>query len=69
MYYCCWGGEIDAVATASVNDSTIDMNSYSLVEDIDYGELSEIFKKFDVILESGGYFEPFVRNYWGEYGY
>ena len=69
VYYCCWGGDIDAVATAKVNNSVIDMNSYSLSENMSYEKLAGLFKKFDIAIGSNGHFEPFVRNYWGKYGY
>jgi len=69
MYYFCWGGELESVATARVVNSVIDMNSYSLSESMSYIDLFSLFKKFDIKIERSGHFEPFVRNYWGEYGY
>lgn len=69
VYYCCWGGIIDAVAIAKVKHSVIDMDSYFRSEDARDEDLSALFGKFDIVIDSSGYFEPFVRNYWGEYGY
>ncbi len=69
IYYCCWGGDIDCVATAKVNKSRVDMNSYSLSENMSYKDLPELFRKFDINIEKSGHFEPFVRNYWGKHGY
>ena len=69
IYYCCWGCDIDCVATAKVNKSQVDMNSYSLSENMSYKDLPELFKKFDIKIENNGHFEPFVRNYWGKHGY
>lgn len=69
VYFCCWGGTIDAVAAAKVSHSIIDMNSYSLIEDASDEELSALFGAFGIVIDSNGYFEPFVRGYWGDQGY
>jgi len=69
IYYCCWGGDIDCVATAKLNNSTIDTDSYSLIDTISYKDLHKVFSKFGIMIDKTGNFEPFVRNYWGEYGY
>ena len=69
IYYCCWGGDIDCVASAAIDNSKIDMNSYSLSDNMSYENLSDLFKKFNINIEKNGHFEPFVRNYWGMHGY
>ena len=69
VYYMCWGGDLETVATAKVQDSKIDMDSYKLFENVTYRELHRIFKNVGIEIDISGNFEPFVRNYWGEHGY
>lgn len=69
IYYLCWGGDLETVATATFKNSIIDMNSYCIYEDISYEDLFNIFNNFNILIEQNGHFEPFGRNYWGEYGY
>ena len=69
IYYSCWGGDLECVATAKLSNSQIDMNSYSLAENMSYEDLPQLFKKFGFQIERGGNFEPFIRNYWGKHGY
>ncbi len=69
VYYMCWGGEIEFIALANIENSEINMDSYRSYEDVTYSDLKSIFSQYQIEIEHNGYFEPFVRNYWGEYGY
>jgi len=69
MYYMCWGGVLECVATANLFDSKINMQSYALNEDIVYEQLADVFSKHSISIDSNGHFDPFVRNFWGEHGY
>lgn len=69
IYYMCWGGDVESIAVAKLKDSKIDMDSYRIFEDVTYNDLHSIFHDYDIAIEKNGHFEPFVRNFWGEYGY
>lgn len=69
IYYMCWGGSLEVVALAKVNNSKVDKETYQIHEDIEYTDLFKIFSAFGITIENSGHFEPFVRDYWGEHGY
>jgi hypothetical protein len=69
LYYMCWGGEVETVALAKVVNGIVLMETYEIYEDVSYPDLCSIFERFNLFIEKSGYFEPFQRNYWGEYGY
>jgi hypothetical protein len=69
VYYMCWGGDVESIAVAKLKNSKIDMDTYRMYEDVTYNDLHGIFLNYGISIEKNGRFEPFVRNFWGDYGY
>ena len=69
IYYCCWGGKPDVLAAAKFSESKIKIDSYCFRDSMEYADLPKFFNKLGVKIEDNGNFKPFVRNYWGKYGY
>lgn len=69
VYYSCWGGELDTIALVSIDNFQFDMATYKIYENASYSDLHKIFREYGIKIKKNGHFKPFVRGYWGEYGY